>query len=269
MATHPYSTQPDAFRGTSLPVDAAWAPQVPPGHTQYTWIGKVWATTQPYSTLLGCIRDENAEANKVEVKKQEQQPKKQQPQAKKQPEKAAVDVPEGTEPTVAHLAELNFVVGEIVECAKHPDADSLYIEKINLGPVYGTRQIVSGLVKYYTVEQMVGTKCLVIANFKASALRGVNSEGMVLCASDADKTNVVFVAPPATAQLGDRIVPVNKAIEFKTPATEVNPKKAGNFWGAVAPQLKTNDKGEFVFGDVLLGNADGPATATLTGCRVA
>lgn len=263
------STEPNAFRGTALPFDTAWAPTVPPGHSQYTWIGHVHSTTPSYSFLLGCVRDESAP--KAEAVQKVEQPKKQQQPQQQQPKKAApqADVPEGTAATIQHVGALSFVVGEIVACEKHANADSLYVEKIDLGPVLGQRQIVSGLVKYLTVEQMVGSKVIVVTNFKKSALRGVESQGMVLCASDADKTNVVLCTPPASAKAGDRIVPVDASIEFPDAVAEVDPKKANNYWSAIAPQLQTNAKGEVSFGDVLLGNASGAATATLTGCKVA
>ena len=79
---------------------------------------------------------------------------------------------------------------QIVSCEKHPGADALYVEQIVVGE--GTpRTVVSGLVKHYTVEQMVGARVCVVANMKPSAMRGVKSEGMVLCASAADGTKCV------------------------------------------------------------------------------
>lgn len=269
MATHNYATTPNPFRATELPYDHAWAPNVAIGHTQYSWFGHVYAHTPDYSYLLGCVVDPNAK--KEEKPAAVEQPKKQQAkpeQAKKQPPVAQLDVPEGVEATIEHCSKLNFIVGEITACAKHPGADSLYVEKINLGPTLGEQQIVSGLVKYLTVEQMIGSKVIVVQNFKASALRGEMSNGMVLCASNDDKSSVVLVTPPSSAKPGDRIVPVVANAAFGAPVAEINPKKAGNYWGAVAPQLKTNDKGELCFGNVTLGNADGPATATLSSCRV-
>jgi methionine--tRNA ligase beta chain len=83
------------------------------------------------------------------------------------------------------FSRLNVRVGKILTCEKHPGADALYVESIDLGE--GTpRTVVSGLVKHYSVEQMVGRCVCVVANMKPSAMRGVKSEGMVLCASAAD-----------------------------------------------------------------------------------
>ena len=90
------------------------------------------------------------------------------------------------------FSRLNVRVGKILTCEKHPGADALYVESIDLGE--GTpRTVVSGLVKHYSMEQMVGRCVCVVANMKPSAMRGVKSEGMVLCASAADGSKC---APP-------------------------------------------------------------------------
>lgn len=78
---------------------------------------------------------------------------------------------------------LDIRVGKIVEVSKHPDADSLYIEKIDLGEASGPRTIVSGLVNYVPLEEMKDRMVVILANLKAANLRGVQSHGMVLCAS--------------------------------------------------------------------------------------
>lgn len=267
------SQDPTTFRATTLPFDTAHAPMVPPGHTSYTWFGHHIISTPSYSTLLGCVRDENGA--KIEEKKESTAPaaaakKAAQPQQQKKPVAAVPDVPEGTEASVEHLAALNFVVGEIKECSAHPDADSLYVEKIDLGEATGPRTIVSGLVKFYPdPAALVGQKCIVFANLAPAALRKVTSYGMVMCASNEDKSSVVLVQPPQSAKIGDRIVPVDAAVAFNAPVAEVNAKKANNYWAAVAPHLKTNQNGDVVFKDVVLGNAEGPATSTLVGCKVA
>lgn len=74
-------------------------------------------------------------------------------------------------------------MGKIVHVSKHPDADSLYVEKIDLGEPSGPRTIVSGLVNYVPIEEMQNRMVVVLANLKPAKLRGVDSHGMVLCAS--------------------------------------------------------------------------------------
>jgi len=74
-------------------------------------------------------------------------------------------------------------VGKIVEVKRHPDADSLYVEKIDLGELSGPRTIVSGLVNFVPLEEMENRMVIVLANLKPANLRGILSHGMVLCAS--------------------------------------------------------------------------------------
>lgn len=77
---------------------------------------------------------------------------------------------------------LDIRVGKIVEVSKHPDADSLYVEKIDLGEAV-PRTIVSGLAKWVPIEQMENRLVAVLCNLKPAKMRGVESQGMVLCAS--------------------------------------------------------------------------------------
>lgn len=70
-----------------------------------------------------------------------------------------------------------------MDVKKHPDADSLYVEKIDLGEESGPRTIVSGLVNYVPIEEMKDRMVVVLANLKPANLRGVSSHGMLLCAS--------------------------------------------------------------------------------------
>lgn len=80
-----------------------------------------------------------------------------------------------------NVARLDFRVGKIVEVEKHPDADSLYVEKIDLGEGK-LRTIVSGLVKYVPIEEMKDRLVLVLCNLKPAKMRGVMSEGELLWA---------------------------------------------------------------------------------------
>lgn len=73
-------------------------------------------------------------------------------------------------------------MGRIVEVDRHPDADALYVEKIDVGePV--PRTVVSGLVNYVPIDQMKNRLVVVLCNLKPAKMRGVESAGMVLCAS--------------------------------------------------------------------------------------
>ncbi len=89
----------------------------------------------------------------------------------------------------------------IEKVEKHPKADKLYVETINLGDE--TRQIVSGLVPYYRADELEGRSIVLVYNLKPAKLRGVESNGMLLAAQHGDIVEVVFVD---SADPGDRIV---------------------------------------------------------------
>ncbi len=86
------------------------------------------------------------------------------------------------EVSIDDFAKLDIRVGTVLECDKHPKADKLLVFKIKCGT--DTRQIVSGIAKWYKPEQLVGKKIAFIANLKPVTLRGVESQGMILSAED-------------------------------------------------------------------------------------
>ncbi|XP_058794060.1 tyrosine--tRNA ligase, cytoplasmic [Phymastichus coffea] len=119
---------------------------------------------------------------------------------------------------------LDIRVGRIVEVKRHPDADSLYVEKIDLAEESGPRTIVSGLVNFVPIEEMENRKVLVLANLKPANLRGITSHGMVLCASvDAPTRIVEPLIPPTSSKPGDKIVV--EGYENGKPDDVLNPKK--------------------------------------------
>jgi len=98
-------------------------------------------------------------------------------------------------------SRVDLRVGRILEVEKHPEADKLYIEKVDMGGEQ--RQIVSGLVEYYSEEELKGRNVIIVTNLKAARLRGVESQGMLL-AAEADKAvEVLFVD---NGNPGDRVV---------------------------------------------------------------
>ena len=114
------------------------------------------------------------------------------------------------------FAKLQLKVGKIIEINRHPEADKLYVEKIDLGGG-DVRQIVSGLVPFYTAEQLLGQNVIVVANLKPANLRGVESFGMILAAEDKKKTTVEVLFCPK-ANIGD-VVTIDAA--QSTPASEI------------------------------------------------
>ncbi len=246
------------------------------GHTAYTWYGgsddgKVSFSTTATSTPVAPAAPA-APAPAPAPKPAQAAPAKQQaaPKAAKTPaggpgSGAAAAAAAPAEATVDLLSELDFVVGRITSCSVHPGADSLYVESIDVGTERGgERTIVSGLVKYVPLDQMQGRDVVVVANLKPAALRGVVSNGMVLAAKSADGAKVVLVQPPAGSKPGDRVVPLSVDWSSKPAAKEVNGRKEGSSWALCQPFLRTNDKGQVVFKDNVLGAAGAAATAEIS-----
>ena len=98
------------------------------------------------------------------------------------------------------FSRINLKIGKIIEINRHPKADKLYIEKIDLGNG-DVRQIVSGLVPYYKENELLNKKVIVVSNLKPAVLRGENSEGMLLAAENEDKSIVEVIFPDS--EIGD------------------------------------------------------------------
>ncbi|MCF6459461.1 methionine--tRNA ligase [Clostridium sp. Cult3] len=91
--------------------------------------------------------------------------------------------------TIDDFAKVEFKVAEIVEVKDHPNADKLLILQLKVGDE--TRQVVSGIKQYYTPEELVGKKVVIVANLKPIKLRGEESHGMVLAAEKDGKLTLV------------------------------------------------------------------------------
>lgn len=122
---------------------------------------------------------------------------KQEAEKKAEPEKTEIK----PEITVDDFGKLDLRVGRVISCERHPDADKLYVLKVDLGEA-APRQIVSGLAQSYTPGQMIGKNIIVIANLKPAVLRGVESAGMLLAGKD---NNQLCVAEVNGLRPGTRI----------------------------------------------------------------
>jgi methionyl-tRNA synthetase len=100
------------------------------------------------------------------------------------------------------LSRVDLRVARITGVEKHPQADKLYIETVDLGGE--TRKIVSGLVPYYRPEELQGRNVLLVANLKSARLRGVESRGMLLAAQGGETVEVLFADH---ARPGDPVAP--------------------------------------------------------------
>jgi len=102
--------------------------------------------------------------------------------------------------TFDDFAKIKLRVGRIIEAADHPNADKLLVLKVDLGNEQ--RQIVAGLRGYYTVEQLVGRNIILVANLAPRMMRGQESQGMLLAASNADRTRVIVLSPESDIEPG-------------------------------------------------------------------
>ncbi len=113
-----------------------------------------------------------------------------------------IDIEPKAEISYEDFDKLQFQVGEIIACEEVPKSKKLLCSKVKIGSE--VKQIVSGIRKYYTPQEMVGKKVMVLVNLKPATLAGVLSEGMLLCAEDADG-RLALVTPerpmPAGAQI--------------------------------------------------------------------
>lgn len=99
------------------------------------------------------------------------------------------EAPKVSEITIDDFAKVTLQVGEIISSKRHENADKLLVSQIKIGNEI--RQIVSGIAKYYKPEDIIGKKVIVVTNLKPVKIRGVESSGMVLCASSDDKLEII------------------------------------------------------------------------------
>ena len=105
---------------------------------------------------------------------------------------AGVDVEKAPEITIDDFFKTQLRIGQIIKCENVDKSKKLLCSQVRMGSE--VRQIVSGLRPYYTAEEMVGKKVVVVANLKPAKLAGVLSEGMLLCAEDAEGKPVLLTA---------------------------------------------------------------------------
>ncbi len=113
-----------------------------------------------------------------------------------------IDIEPKPEITYDDFAKLQFQVGEIIACEAVPKSKKLLCSQVKIGSQ--VRQIVSGIKAHYSPEQMVGKKVMVVVNLKPAKLAGVMSEGMLLCAEDADG-NLSLMVPEKEMPAGAEI----------------------------------------------------------------
>lgn len=154
-------------------------------------------------------------------------------------------------------------MGLITKCWNHPEAEKLLCEEIDVGEA-APRSIASGLRAHYNCDEMVGKKVIILANLKDAKLVGFKSQGMVLCACNPDHSVIKLLEPPADAPVGERVVfsgfagePASQSLMAKKKILE-----------KLAPELKTNDKGEAMWGQSFFTTSAGVVRASLPSATI-
>eukprot|EP01024_Parvocaulis_polyphysoides_P073381 TRINITY_DN9440_c0_g1_i4.p1 TRINITY_DN9440_c0_g1~~TRINITY_DN9440_c0_g1_i4.p1 ORF type:complete len:398 (+),score=44.26 TRINITY_DN9440_c0_g1_i4:134-1195(+) len=230
-----FKNKPTLFEGAIVPKDRFSKPKVVEDQTKK---GK---------------SDKEAE---VKDKSQEQDPKKQQQNVV---DKKKKDAPKKQqEEEEGRIDQLDIRVGKIVGVEKHPNADALFVEQIDLGEPQ-PRQIISGLVKFISREVLLNRFVLVITNLKPAKMRDLMSSGMVLCASNEDHTQVVPVVVPEGVQPGEKIQVEGYENQ---PDKEINNTKKKTL-DKIFPNLKTSAEGIAQYKGINLTTSKGVVSSSL------
>ena len=123
-------------------------------------------------------------------------------EAEEEKEKDVMELRKNPEITFEDFEKMQFAVGEIIKCEPVPKSKKLLCSQVKIGKE--VKQIVSGIRAHYTAEEMVGKKVMVLVNLKPAKLAGVLSEGMLLCAEDAEG-NLALVTPEKNMPAGAEI----------------------------------------------------------------
>ena len=121
---------------------------------------------------------------------------------KEEEEEKGIDIEAKPEISYEDFAAMQFQVGEIIACEAVPKSKKLLCSQVKIGST--VKQIVSGIKAYYSPEEMVGKKVMVLVNLKPAKLAGVLSEGMLLCAEDAEG-NLALMKPEKDMPAGAEI----------------------------------------------------------------
>ncbi len=103
--------------------------------------------------------------------------------------------------TIEDFKKCELVVAKIIDVKEHPNADRLYLMKVDTGS--GERQVVAGIRNLYTKEQLIGRRVVLVSNLQPAVIRGEESQGMVLAASD--EKGPALLSPDRDVPLGSII----------------------------------------------------------------
>ena len=143
------------------------------------------------------------DAKEVQAKVDEMNASRQAPaEEEKKDDEPVIDIEPKEEITFDDFEKMQFQVGEIIACEEVKKSKKLLCSQVKIGSE--VKQIVSGIKKHYSAEEMVGKKFMVLVNLKPAKLAGVLSEGMLLCAEDAEG-NLALMTPEKNMPAGAEI----------------------------------------------------------------
>jgi len=252
--------------------DSIWAPtggDMPPGHTAYSWEKVLTGTSVATATSVSASAHapapapaEKAPAAKPAAKADAAPAGKAKaaaaPEAKPKAGGAGGAPADGS--PEAALCKLDIRCGRIRECGRVPDADSLYLLKVDVGEEK-PRQVVSSLVKHYKEEELKDRQVVVYCNIKPGKMRNFESQAMVLAATKdkgADDEKCELLAPPPGTTEGTRMT--CGELEAGSQSATQSVKHISKVWGQVQPLLQTNDKCEAMFSGTVLTMKEGTVT---------
>jgi len=263
-----YSWHHVKAEGMAQGFPCTWSPKgtaTPPGHTPVSWekaISAITATSVAASASTKAASKPPASAQTVATA------------AKSKACAAAPAKPvassgqeEGT--SEAALAKIDLRCGRIIECSRVPDADTLYLLKINVGEE-APRQVISSLVKHYQEDQLKDRQVVVYCNIKPGKMRGYDSQAMILAATrDKGTENEVceLVTPPSGTTEGTRAM--CGGVEVGSQSATQSVKHISKVWSQVQPLLQTSQSKESTFSGTTLTMNQAPLTVeSLTGVGI-
>jgi methionine--tRNA ligase beta chain len=143
----------------------------------------------------------------------------------------------------SNFSKVDIRVGLITKVWEHPTSDRLFCEEIDVGDVDGSfRPVASGLRQFYSAQDLLGKKVLLVCNLKESKFQGFMSFGMVLAAKSLDGNKVELVAPPIESKVGERVFisDGNHTPLIPPPFSQAKMKK-GKIWESVSALLSSDD----------------------------
>ena len=106
--------------------------------------------------------------------------------------------------TISDFKNMGLKVGKIIEVSDHPNAEKLYVLKVDLGTE--KRTLVAGLKKYYSKKELMNRQVVVVTNLAPANLRGIISEGMLLASQDKNKDIVSIISPDKEVAPGSEVL---------------------------------------------------------------